>query len=147
LAGNTVFGAALAGKTVRWPGSLDTPHQFNYLPDLARGLVTLGERDEADGEVWHLPAAEPITGRRFIDLVSSKTGRPVKASATPRAMMRAIGLFSPFIREVVEPMYQFEKPFYADTFKYETTFGPFEPTPHEDAIVATTTWFRKREGL
>lgn len=147
IAGEMVFGAALAGKTVRWPGSLDTPHQFNYLPDLARALVTLGERDEAEGEVWHLPAAEPIMGRRFIDLVSSKTGKPARASATPRAMMRAIGLFSPFIREVVETMYQFEKPFYADASKYERTFGPFEPTPHDEAIEHTTTWFRKRENL
>ena len=109
-------------------------------------MVTLGEREEADGEVWHLPAAEPITGRRFLDLVSAKIGRPVKASATPRAMIRAIGLFSPFIREVVETMYQFEQPFYADASKYERTFGPFDPTPHEEAVGHTTSWFRKREG-
>jgi len=28
----------------------------------ARALVTLGERDEADGQVLHPPAAEPLTG-------------------------------------------------------------------------------------
>ena len=147
IAGDPVFGAALAGKTLRWPGSLDTPHQFNYLPDLARALVVLGERDEADGEVWHLPAARPIAGRRFLDLVSKEIGGPVKASTTPKLVIRTIGLFSPFIREVVETMYQFEKPFYADASKYERTLGPFEPTPHEEAIAATTAWFRRREGL
>lgn len=146
LAGDTVFGAALAGKTVCWPGSLDAPHQFNYLPDLARTLVTLGEGEEADGGVWHLPAAEPITGRSFIDLVSSEVSRPVKASATPRTMMRAIGLFSPLIREVVETTYQFEQPFYADASKYEKAFGPFDPTPHKEAVAYTASWFRGREG-
>ncbi len=144
IAGDTVFGAALAGKTVRWPGSLDTPHQFNYLPDMARALVTLGEREEADGEVWHLPAAGPITGRMFLDLVSEELNRPVKASATPKAMLRAVGLFSPFVREVVETVYQFEKPFISDASKYEGTFGPFSPTPHEEAVARTAAWFRER---
>lgn len=145
IAGDTVFDAALGGKTVRWPGSLDAPHQLNYLPDVARALVTLGEMEEADGGVWHLPAAEPVTGRRFLDLISSELGRPIKASATPRAMIRAIGLFSPFIRELVETMYQFEQPFYADTTKYERVFGSFTPTPHEVAVGYTVSWFRKRE--
>ena len=58
---------ALRGKRARWLGSLDQPHTLNYLEDMARALVTLGERDEADGQVWHLPAAEPLTGRQFLD--------------------------------------------------------------------------------
>ena len=146
VAGDTVFGAALAGKTVRWPGSLDAPHTFNYLPDMARALVTLGERAEADGEVWHLPAAEPITGRGFVGLISEELGRPVKASVTSRTTLRAIGLFSPFIRELAETVYQFEKPFVSNTSKFERTFGPFEPTPHPEAVARTVAWFRGRRG-
>lgn len=146
IAGDTVFGAAPAGKTVRWPGSLDAPHTFNYLPDMARALVTLGERAEADGEVWHLPAAEPITGRRFLDLVSEETGRPTKASVASRTTLRAIGLFSPFIRELTETVYQFEEPFVSDATKFGRAFGPFEPTPHPEAVARTVAWFRGRRG-
>lgn len=145
ITGESVFGAALEGKTVRWPASLEEPHQFNYLPDVARALVTLGEREDAEGAVWHLPAAEPITGAHFVGLVSHALGMPVKSSATPKAMIRAIGLFSPFIHELVETMYQFEKPFHADASKYERAFGPFEPMPHEEAIARTAAWFRARE--
>ena len=144
LAGETVFGAAVAGKTVRWPASLDVPHQFNYLPDMARALVTLGERSEADGEAWHLPAAEQITGRRFVDLVSEAAGRPVKTGVTSKTTLRAIGLFSPFLRELVETSYQFEEPFAADASKYERTFGPLSPTPHEEAVAQTVAWFKDR---
>ena len=146
IAGETVFGAALAGKTVRWPGSLDAPHTFNFLPDMARALATLGERAEADGGVWHLPAAPPITGRAFLDLVSEETGRAVKASVTSRTTLRLIGLFSPFIRELAETVYQFEGPFVSDATKFERAFGPFEPTPHPEAVARTVAWFRKREG-
>ncbi len=146
ITGDTVFGAAVEGKTVRWPASLDVPHQFNYLPDMARALIVLGEREEADGKVWHLPAAEPITGRRFLDLVSAEIGHPVKTSVTSKTMLRAIGLFSPFLRELVETAYQFEQPFVADTTKFQKAFGPFEPTPYEKAIADTLAWFQRRGG-
>src|SRR5262249_15087419 len=52
-AGETVFGRILAGKKPQWTGRLDQPHTFNYLPDIARGLLVLADRPEADGQVWH----------------------------------------------------------------------------------------------
>jgi nucleoside-diphosphate-sugar epimerase len=49
--GENLINPALRGKRARWLGSLDQPHTLNYLEDMARALVTLGERDEADGQV------------------------------------------------------------------------------------------------
>src|SRR5262249_44582907 len=49
-AGETVFGRAVAGKRPIWNGRLDQPHTLHFLPDLARGLITLADRPEADGE-------------------------------------------------------------------------------------------------
>jgi nucleoside-diphosphate-sugar epimerase len=146
IAGETVFGAALAGKTVRWPGSLDAPHTFGFLPDMARALATLGERTEADGGVWHLPAAPQITGRQLLDLVSEELGRPVKAGVASRATLRMIGLFSPFLRELTETVYQFEGPFVSDASKFERAFGSFGATPHPEAVARTAAWFRARRG-
>lgn len=48
-AGDNIMKPALRGKRTRWLGSLDQPHMLNYLEDMARALVTLGQRDEADG--------------------------------------------------------------------------------------------------
>ena len=53
-------------KTASWLGSLDAPHTLTYLPDFARGLVTLGTNARAWGEVWHIPSGPPVTGRTFI---------------------------------------------------------------------------------
>ena len=77
-AGDSIMKPALRGKRARWLGSLDQPHTLNYLDDIGRALVTLGGRDEADGEVWHLPAAEPLTGRQFLTLVYEAAGHPPK---------------------------------------------------------------------
>ena len=71
VAGMLVTGA-LAGKTVRWPANADLPHTFSYLPDVARGLAVLGERDEANGTAGCFPRplrsprerSSPSSGRR-----------------------------------------------------------------------------------
>jgi nucleoside-diphosphate-sugar epimerase len=145
-AGDVVMKAALRGKRARWLGSLDQPHTLNYLADMARALVTLGERDEADGQVWHLPAAEPLTGRQFLALVYEAAGHRPKPGVASRPMIRLVGLFKPLVRELNETLYQFEQPFVSDASKFQAAFGPFEPTPHPEAVKRTVDWFRGRQA-
>ena len=122
------------------------PHTFHYLPDIARGLVTLAEHPEADGEVWHLPAAEPLTAQRFFDLVFEAAGRPTPAKAriAGPALLAVAGIFSPMFRELRETAYQFRRPFVLDSSKFEGAFGWLEPTPHREAVERTVEWFRAR---
>jgi nucleoside-diphosphate-sugar epimerase len=142
--GENLMKPALRGKRTRWLGSLDQPHTLNYLEDMARALVTLGERDEADGQVWHLPAAEPLTGRQFLEMVFEEAGHPPKLGVASRPMIRIGGLVNPLLRELNETLYQFERPFVSDASKFQAAFGPFEPTPHPTAVRRTVDWFRRR---
>jgi nucleoside-diphosphate-sugar epimerase len=142
--GDNVMKPVLRGKRARWLGSLDQAHTLNYLEDMARALVTLGEREEADGQVWHLPAAEPLTGRQFLTLVYEAAGLVPKVGVAPRPMIRLVGVFNPVVRELNETLYQFERPFISDASKFHGAFGPFEPTPHRDAVQRTVEWFRHR---
>src|SRR4029450_2307 len=88
VTGERLFRAAVAGRTVRWVGRLDQPHTLSYLEDVAAGLATLGEREEADGQAWHLPAAEALTGRHVLELVvAARGGRPRRAPQ-PRGRRR-----------------------------------------------------------
>jgi hypothetical protein len=94
--GDNLMKPVLRGKRARWLGSLDQPHTLNHLEDMARALVPLGERNEADGQGWHLPAAAPLTGRQFLTLVNAArvaatrpSGRLIEAMFTwtsPRRM-------------------------------------------------------------
>jgi nucleoside-diphosphate-sugar epimerase len=142
--GENIMKPALSGKRVRWLGSLDQPHTLNYLEDMARALVTLGERDESDGQVWHLPAAEPLTGRQFLALLFEAVGSPPRIGVASRPMIRIAGLFNSLLRELNETLYQFERPFISDASKFQRTFGPFDPTPHPEAVMRTVEWFRRR---
>jgi nucleoside-diphosphate-sugar epimerase len=145
-AGETVFGRILAGSKPQWTGRLDQPHTFHYLPDIARGLVLLADRPEADGQVWHLPAAGPLTAQQFFDLIATAAGQPVPvhASIAGPALLAVAGVFSPLLREMRETTYQFRAPFVIDASKFEAAFGHLEPTAHLDAVRRTIAWYRSR---
>lgn len=142
VTGDRLFKAAVAGRTVRWVGRLDQPHTLSYLEDVAAGVATLGEQDRADGQVWHLPAADPLTGRQFLELVVAASGGRSRIATSSAAMVRVAGVFVPFIREVGEVLYEFQAPYVVDWSKFGQSFGPFTPTPHAEAVARTVDWFR-----
>ncbi len=142
VTGDRLFMAAVAGRTVRWVGRLDQPHTLSYLEDVAAGVATLGEQDRADGQAWHLPAADPLTGRQFLELVVAASGGRSRIATSSAAMVRVAGVFVPFIREVGEVLYEFQAPYVVDWSKFGQSFGPFTPTPHAEAVARTVEWFR-----
>lgn len=142
--GATLFGPAIGGTSARWLGSLDAPHSVVYLPDLARGLVTLGLGEAATGRVWHLPTNGTPTGREFIAALATAADRPVKGSATPRWLLRLIGLARPDVREIADITYQWQAPFESSAAAFEETFGPQTMTPLPEAIAQTLAWFETR---
>ena len=141
--GRTFFGRLTAGKKARWIGRLDQPHAASYLPDVARGLVTLGTRDDADGRAWHLPCAAP-TGQELLELAGAALGRPARAAVASPALLRTAGLVVPLLRELSYVAYQWDRPWTVDASAYERTFGPLPVTPLPDAVAATVGWWRAR---
>ena len=143
--GERVFGNAVAGKRADFIGNPDLPHTYSYIPDIAAGLATLGTDERAVGGVWHLPGPETVTTRELLELVAGEVGHPVGVRVLPKLAVRALGLFNPTIRELVEISYEFEAPFVLDTTKYQSTFGT-DATPLASAIAATVAWYRSRNG-
>ena len=139
--GDAVFARALAGKPAQALGDPDAPHTYTFIHDFAAGLVTLAQRDEALGEVWHIPSAETVTTRRFIEMVFQHLARPARLQTVPRVMISMLGVFLPPMRAVKETLYQSERPWVVDHSKFARTFGS-RPTPHEQAIADTTAWFQ-----
>jgi nucleoside-diphosphate-sugar epimerase len=139
--GDQIFYPALAGKAAQGIGNIDVPHSFTYTPDVGKALVILGERDEALGQAWHIPAVPPVTQRELITMAFKAAGQPVKISAINKLMMRMAGLFIPAARETIEMMYEWEKPFIMDSSTFERAFG-MEATPLPQAIADTIAWYR-----
>lgn len=138
--GERLFAPALAGKAAQVLGNPDLPHTFTYLPDFGRALVTLGTRDEAVGEIWHVPNAEAVSTREFAALVFAAAGHPLRLQVLPAALLAAASAFSPTLRAVREQQYQRTSPWIVDSSKFTDAFGA-EATPSGEAITATLAWF------
>jgi nucleoside-diphosphate-sugar epimerase len=141
--GDGVFARAISGKPAQALGDPDALHTYTFIHDFAAGLVTLAQREEALGEVWHVPSAETITTRRFIEMVFQRLGRPARRQTVPRLMISMMGVFLPPLRAVKETLYQSERPWVVDHSKFARAFGS-PPTPHEQAIAETIAWFQGR---
>jgi len=142
--GERVFANALAGKPISVLGDPDTSHTYTYIDDFARALVTLGEHEKALGEAWHVPAAETLTTREFIELVCERAESDSQLRPMPSWLFRAVSTFSGELKELRETMYIFEEPFVVDHSKFADAFGA-DPTPHAEAIDRTLEWYQSRE--
>jgi nucleoside-diphosphate-sugar epimerase len=141
--GSWMFGNALAGKRADFIGDPELPHTYSYVPDVARGLVTLGSDERALGQVWHLPGPETVSTRAILDLCTDEIGHRVGIRALPPVVARALGLVNPMMRGLAEMSYQFQKPFILDTSKYAAVFGT-ATTPLARAVHETICWYRTR---
>lgn len=140
--GERTFYPMLAGKPASLVGNIDAPHTHTYTRDFGKALVILGERDQADGQAWHVPNDNPrISQREMAGMIAAEMGIPPKMSAMGKLMMQFGGLFIPEAKEAVEMMYEFEKPFVVDSSKFEQAFG-MKATPMREAIQETVTWYK-----
>jgi nucleoside-diphosphate-sugar epimerase len=142
-AGEQVFGRAVESKSAQVAGDPDQPHTYTYTPDIGKGLVILGEREEALGRAWHLPSPETLTTRQFVEMIFEEVGKPARVQAAPKIMLRALGLFNPGIRETIEMLYEFEEPFVVDNSSFEREIGE-QATRLREAIQRTVRWYREK---
>jgi hypothetical protein len=90
--------------------------------------------------VWHVPAAEALSGARFAELIAQE------AHVVPRPLntltglpLRLVSLFVPIVREMADIEYQVNAPFVTDGRRFAGAFD-FQPTPHDEAIRQTVAW-------
>jgi nucleoside-diphosphate-sugar epimerase len=140
--GDRVFARAVVGKPAQVLGNPDVPHSVTFIDDFARALVTLGEQDDAPGQVWHVPCPETVTMRRFVEVVFEEAGHPPRLRAAPRWGLALAAPFNPTLRAVREQLYQSERPWVVDSSKFERAFG-WRASPLSEAVRATVAWYRE----
>lgn len=143
LLGSRVFPALLGGKTAQTVHRLDVPHTFTYIEDFGKALVILGERDEALGQVWHVPNPPTQTPGAVLELAAKLADKPLKVQVVQPWTLGLLGLFVPVLRELGEMGYQYQKPYIVDSTKFERTFG-VRATPMEVALGRTLEFYQAR---
>jgi nucleoside-diphosphate-sugar epimerase len=129
-----VFKPLSKGKKANWFGSVKYKHSFTFTPDAGKATAMLGNTEDAFNQVWHLPtAANPLTGKEWIETIAKEMGVIPKYQAAPKCIVRIIGLFVPIMKEMVEMMYQYDRDYVFDSGKFEKRFN-FKPTPYSEGI-------------
>ena len=136
------FKVAVKDEKMQIIGKKEPLHTYTYVYDFADGLITLGERDEALGEIWHIPSAPTITTQQFLDMVYAETGTAQNVQVGPKPILTIMSWFNSVMRPALEVFYQFDRPFVIDHSKFASTFGA-SPTPHKEAIAQTVAWVRQ----
>ena len=137
-----LFEAAVTERTANLVGPIDVPHEFVYVPDAGLAALALAEKDEAYGRWWNFAGAGAITEREIIDQVSALSGRKQKYRVAGKTTLRLLGLFNPFMRELVEMHYLFTSPILMDDSALHRLLPEVHKTSYADGIRATFDWYR-----
>lgn len=148
-AGDRLLRPLLTGGVVRPVGNPDVPHAFTHVPDLVAAMVRAAELREAGGASGHeivmAPNPGSVTMRELVTITARAAGVPVpRVAPMPVALLRAVGLVMPSIREVADVAGQLTRPFEVDARASEALLG-LTATPWEQAAEQTVAWWREQE--
>jgi nucleoside-diphosphate-sugar epimerase len=126
-----------AGKKAQWMLNAKVTHSFTYTPDAGKAMAVLGTTDSAFNRVWNLPTdAVRLTGEEWIGEFAKQMNRSSAYTTIPSWMFKAMGIFVPFMGELVEMGYQFDRDYFFDSSAFTKAFG-IQPTPYQQAIKET----------
>ena len=141
--GESTIGALAHGKAASFIGSPDMPHDYAYVPDIARAATTLLDApDSAFGQAWHMPCAPTRTTREILRIAADALGVRLRIRSLPAPPLAPMGLFSPFLREMREMRFQWDRPYRVDATKFAKTFWS-DVTPFGTGVGETALSFRK----
>jgi nucleoside-diphosphate-sugar epimerase len=125
------------GKVV-YPGPLDVPHAWAYLPDLARTFVTVAEKRDtlAPSTTLHF-AGHTLTGRQLhegickaADALGWRVGaRAYRLSIMNWMLLRLASPFVPMLRELTEMAYLWRMPHALEQTALSRLIGAVPHTP------------------
>jgi nucleoside-diphosphate-sugar epimerase len=134
---HSLFQAAARGGVANMIGPIDVPHEYVYVPDVGPVVLALAAKPEAYGRWWNFAGAGAITQREIADKAFALAGRPPKIRVAGKTMLRLIGLFKPFMREMVEMYYLLTTPVLMDDRALCSLLGNVHKTSYEDGIRAS----------
>jgi nucleoside-diphosphate-sugar epimerase len=135
---------------VTWPGTLDAPHAWAYLPDLARAFVQVAATSPAQNaggfECLHF-AGHTVTGQDWLAALTEVAWEQgwlpadgaLRTGTLPWGLMRLVSPFSPMVASLLEMRYLWDVPHALDGAALARRVGAEPHTPFADAVRAAIT--------
>jgi nucleoside-diphosphate-sugar epimerase len=122
-------------------GSADLPHDFAYVPDCGRAVISLLDApDDAFGRAWHVPCAPTLTMREILAIGAKAIGARPRVRSLPLWALGPIGLFVPALAEFREMSFNWDRPYRVDSSAFAKRFWG-DATPFEVGAPATARAF------
>jgi nucleoside-diphosphate-sugar epimerase len=121
-----------------YPGPMDVPHAWAYLPDFATTLVRLAERraEFAAYETFGFPG-DTITGNELIATIEAVTRSKFNVRPMSWWFLKSIGQLMALSRELSELEYLWRVPHRVSGEKLAAVLGDVPHTPLSDAVAAS----------
>jgi nucleoside-diphosphate-sugar epimerase len=132
-----IFKAALEGRAANVIGPIDTPHEFVFVPDVAKTLIALAANEEAYGKAWNLAGPGLTTVRRFAEMVFVAAGQKMRLRAANKFILNVLGIFNPMMREIAEMNYLWTTPVKLDDSRLRQLLPNLQKTSYEEGIRIT----------
>jgi len=120
---------------------------LSIVPDVGPVVLALAERPEAYGRWWNFAGAgAAMTQREIATKVFAMAGGKARLRVAGKMMLRVVGLFNPFMRELVEMNYLMTTPVLMDDSALHGLLGVVPKTPYEDGLRKTLDSYRATAG-
>ena len=136
--------ASLARRKLVYPGPLDVPHAWAYLPDLARAFVAVAAQPELPAFPRLHFTGHTLTGEQLLAAVERAAAslglapaRAWRRGRLPWGLLRIGAPFVPMWRELLEMEYLWRVPHALDGTALQAAAGPLPGTPLDAALRAT----------
>jgi nucleoside-diphosphate-sugar epimerase len=126
-----------------YPGRLDLPHAWAYLPDLAQAFVRVAQARERlqPFETLHF-AGHTVTGAHWRDALTDiawengwlRADGTLKQGSLPWPLLRALGLVMPTLEALAEMRYLWRRPHRLVDTRMQQLLGPQRQTAFADAV-------------
>ena len=121
-------------KKAQWFCNAKVKHSFTYTPDAGKATALLGNTPEAYNQIWNLPTdKQSLTGEEWVKLFAKEMGKSDKYQLIPSFLIKILGFFVPFMKEVYEMRYQYDRDYFFDSTKFEQYFN-MKPTTYQDGV-------------
>jgi len=123
-----------SGKKAQWMFNARTKHSYIYTPDAGKATALLGNTPDAYNQIWNLPTdRKSLTGEQWVNLFAKEMGKNNDYKLISAWMVRLLGNFIPFLKELFEMRYQFDRDYFFDSIKFEKYFK-YQPTKYEMGV-------------
>lgn len=125
----------LAKGRLSYPGPLDVPHAYTFLPDVAATMLALAEKRKTLGQFEDVAVPSfTLTGNSMAKAISDVLGRTIVAKSMAWWPIRVASLVWPLGPYLVEMSYLWSKPHHLDASRHEELCPEVALTPLHDAL-------------